>query len=351
MVDPRPAEWILPEPAQPERELLAAFAGNPVFAEVLHRRGYTHLADAMAFLDETRYTPSDPFDFPDMLPAAQMVLRHIHNGNRIAVCGDYDTDGLTATAILYEGLSALSPRVQFQIPDRGRSAHGISEIAVRELHTLGVELILTCDTGVSEHEALALARSLGMDVIITDHHTQPDPPAPAHHIINPVVLPPDHRMVSLSGAGVAYQFLRGVYRLAGIEERCGDFLDLAAIGLIGDLVPLTGDARWLVQCGVKALQTSRRPGIAEILRCAGIPPEQATEKTISHTLAPRINSLSRMMDAGLVIDLLTTRDAKRAGEMAPLAEQANSSRKQLSDTILMAAAAAVENDRTMLDKP
>ncbi len=351
MVTPQPPEWDLPDPVQIDKELLSAFSDNPVIAEVLHRRGYSTLSDAQAFLDDANRPPADPFDFPQMQEAVDLLLRHIHTGSRIAICGDYDTDGLTATAILYEGLSVLSPNVQFFIPDRNRSSHGITTETVQELHALGIAIMITCDTGVSENKALTLARTLGLDVIITDHHTPPETPAPANATINPVDLPEDHPMATLSGAGVAGEFLRAVYRMLGMEERWAEFFDLAAIGLVSDLVPLTGETRWLVQRGIKSLRTGQRPGLTELLGCANVLPEQVTEQTISHLIAPRINSLSLMYDGGLVIDLLTTRDAQRAQTLAPLAEQANTSRKQLTDTILMAAEAAIANDRSVLDKP
>ncbi len=351
MVTQQPPEWDLPDPVQIDREFLSAFSDYPVIAEVLHRRGYTTLSDAQAFLDDANRPPADPFDFPQMQEAVDLLLRHIHTGSRIAICGDYDTDGLTATAILYEGLSVLSPNVQFFVPDRNRSSHGITTETVQELHALGIAILITCDTGVSENKALTLARTLGLDVIITDHHTPPEIPAPANATINPVDLPEGHPMATLSGAGVACEFLRAVYRMLGMEERWAELYDLAAIGLVSDLAPLTGEARWLVQRGIKSLRTGQRPGLAELLGCANILPEQVTEQTISHLIAPRINSLSLMYDGGLVIDLLTTRDAQRAQTLAPLAEQANTNRKQLTDTILMAAEAAITNDRSVLDKP
>ena len=344
-------KWTSPDPVTVDRQLLELFPQNPVFSEILHRRGFHTLSEAQAFLYPQYFPQSNPFDFPGMRDSVQIVLNVINQGGQIGICGDYDTDGLTATAILYEGLLNLTPHVHFQVPVRGKESHGISEETIKTFQNLGVQTLITCDTGVSEHASIQYARELGMDVIITDHHSLPDAPANANSIINSEMLPKTHPMHSLSGSGIAYKFIEAVYQATSIENKTTQFLDLAAIGIIGDQVPLIGEARFLTQSGIMTLQNTERFGLIEILKTANGSLSQINEKIISHVIGPRLNSLSRMVDGNAVIELLTTKDETRAQILAQLAEQANTNRKQMTDTLFMAAHHVIEQDRSLLDKP
>jgi single-stranded-DNA-specific exonuclease len=337
-------KWLEPQAADVPVELQAVVGGHPLLAQALVRRGITTPEAARAFLDPAYYTPTSPLELPDMALAAERLQTAIVRAERILVWGDFDTDGLTATALLVEALRALGAVVDWYIPDRRTESHGVHWRSLQPFLGRGARVLLTCDTGVSAHEALGLARHAGLDVVVTDHHQLPATLPDAHAIVNPNRLPPEHPLRSLSGVGVAFKLAEAL----GAAERG---LDLVALGMIADLVPQRGEVRPLVQRGLDALHRPARVGLQALLEVAGLDPAALDEEDVSFELAPRLNALGRLADAAAGVELFLTADLARARVIAANMEALNVRRQFLSRQVTAAAQGLLERDRTLLSRP
>jgi single-stranded-DNA-specific exonuclease len=350
--------WIDPPPLEVPENLHRAVGGNPLIATVLARRGIVSAEAAQAFLDPGAYAPASPNDLPDLVFAAQRLREAIGREEQIAVWGDFDADGQTATALLLQTLQTLGAAVVFHVPDR-QEGHGLHRRHLEQLIAGGARLILTCDTGVSAHAAVVHARSLGAEVIITDHHVpsgsaqgQPaeQPVAaqgglfpPALAVINPHRLPAGHPFATLTGVGVAYQLAKALD--SDVADRC---LDLVALGTVADVATLTGDTRYLVQRGLEALRRTERLGLQAMAQVADLRLEGCTEEHIGFALGPRLNALGRLADATRGVQLLTTDDWTLAQALASEAEGLNSRRQWLTKQVTDAALAQVERDPSLV---
>ncbi len=337
-------KWLEPQPVEVPADLQAAVGGHPLVAQALVQRGITTPAAARAFLDPACYTPSSPLELPDMASAVQRLLAAVARGERILVWGDFDTDGQTATALLVEALRTLGAIVDWYVPDRRTESHGVHWRSLQPFLGRGARVLLTCDTGVSAHEALGLARNAGLDVVVTDHHELPATLPPAHAIVNPNRLPPGHPLHGLSGVGVAYKLAEAL----GVAERG---LDLVAMGMIADLVPQQGEVRPLVQRGLAAMRHPARAGLQALLEVAGLDPLALDERNVSFDLAPRLNALGRLADASAGVELFLTTDRVRARTIAANMEALNVRRQFLSRQVTAAAQGLLERDRTLLSRP
>ncbi|MEO1342259.1 MAG: single-stranded-DNA-specific exonuclease RecJ, partial [Cyanobacteria bacterium J06635_13] len=263
---------------------------------------------------------------------------------QVTIWGDFDADGITSTSVLWDGLGQFFPQ-QFQldyyIPNRMTESHGLNCSGIDKLNSTGTKLIVTCDTGSTNLEEIAYASSLGIDIIVTDHHTLPDQRPEVTAIINPRYFAQDHPLYNLSGVAVAYKLVEGLYdALPDVPRQpIENLLDLVAIGLIADLVELKGDCRYLAQVGIKQLrkqtnpQTMTRPGVAKLLEFCKRNGDRPTD--ISFGLGPRINAVSRIHgDASFCVELLTSQEQQKCQHLAEEAELANTRRKSLQkDTI------------------
>ena len=207
-----------------------------------------------------------------------------------------------------------------------------------------VNLLLTCDTGITSHIALEHARSQGVDVIITDHHELPDELPAALAAINPHLLPAGHPLETLPGVGVAYKLVEALHQAVGIEQASDGFLDLAALGIVADLALQTADTRFILQRGLASLRNPARPGLLAILELAEIDPTNLNEEHIAYELAPRLNALGRLGDANLCVELLTTTDRGQARPLATQLEVLNNRRKLQTDQVFRGALAQIERD-------
>lgn len=342
--------WIDPQPISIPPDLNDAVGGHPLVAETLARRGILSAQAARAFLDPSLYTPAPPTDLPDLELAADRVQRAIRRHERIAIWGDFDADGQTATALLLEMLRRSGAEALFHIPTRNEG-HGLHLQGVEHLIRNGARLILTCDTGISAHAAVARATELGAEVIITDHHIpRTDPQTgsegylpPALAVLNPHRLPPGHPMQYLSGVGVAYELARAID--PDLADRA---LDLVALGTIADVTPLTQDTRYLVQRGLPALRATTRPGLLAVYQASDLYPQGITEEHVSFVLAPRFNALGRLADAASGVELLTTEDPTRARILAAEMEGLNAQRQWLTKQVTEAALAQIEREPSLL---
>lgn len=307
-------------------------------AQVLWQRGLRSLAAIKPFLFPQSYQPTSPLVFAEMSLAVERITQARAEQEKVAIWGDFDADGVTATAVLWEGLGQFfrqNEQLVYYIPNRFTESHGLSERGLAQLQAQGCRLIITCDTGSSNLAEIRYAAGLGMDVIITDHHTLPPYRPAVTAMINPREFPDDHPLRHLSGVAVAYKLIEALYaEFPDIPQQpLESYLDLVAIGLIADLVELQGDCRYLAQTGIEQLKLQQRPGLAALLKNARQKGDRPTD--ISFGLGPRINAVSRIHgDAGLCVELLTTQNRKRAMELAQAAELANDRRKALQKTII-----------------
>jgi single-stranded-DNA-specific exonuclease len=312
---------------------------HPVAVQVLFNRGLKTAAEVRTFLDSAGARLHDPRQLYGMDRAIARLRRAIAGGETIVAHGDFDVDGVTATAVLAEGLGAAGARVVPYVPQRTSVGYGVQAGALEQLAAQGASLIVTGDTGTRAHEAVARATELGLDVIVTDHHVPGDRLPDALAVVNPLQPACPYPFKSLSGVGVAWKLVYALalegYFAPALAER---LLDLVALGTIVDVSPLVGENRTLVQRGLRCLGEAARPGIRALLaKSASTRGGPVDERTVSFTLGPRLNAAGRMDDAGLALELLTTADVGRAGELVLLLEQKNQERRQLTEQVLVAA--------------
>lgn len=286
----------------------------------------------------------DPTTLPDAAPAVDRILSAIEAGERICIYGDYDADGVTATAILVRGLRQLGGRVEYYLPHRVDEGFGLNETAVRKLAQEGVDLLTTADCGTSDTTEAAIARSLGMDVIVTDHHSLPATLPEAVAVINPRRPEGDYPFRQLTGAGVAYSLLRAVaYRSPRREAISGgDLIQLAAVGTIADMAPLVGENRLLVRAGLVPLNGSPLPGLRALIESAALSGYPVTETDVSFKIAPRLNAAGRMDHPDLACDLLLASDPWKARELAFRLDRLNSERRTTTDGMIVSARSMVD---------
>ena len=314
-------------------------------AQLLWQRGIRDLAQLPGFLDPNKYQPASPFVFGLEMEWAMSRLQQARDrSEKVTIWGDFDADGITSTSVLWDGLGqffAQHLQLDYYIPNRITESHGLNCTGIARLAEAGTKLIVTCDTGSTNLEEIAYANDLGIDIIVTDHHTLPESRPDVTAIINPRYLEKDHPVYSLSGVAVAYKLVEALYEtLPDIPQQpIENLLDLVAIGLIADLVELKGDCRYLAQIGIEQLQkqvkphTMTRPGVAKLLSYCKRSGDRPTD--ISFGLGPRINAVSRIHgDASFCVELLTSKNRDRCNQLAEEAELANTRRKSLQkDTI------------------
>ncbi|MGG6296009.1 single-stranded-DNA-specific exonuclease RecJ [Leptolyngbya sp. AN02str] len=319
---------------------------HPLLAQVLLNRGIETPQQAAIFLDpELQELPSALEEFPDLAIALEQLQEAIEQGWGIAICGDYDADGMTSTALLLRALRALDAQVDYAIPSRMQEGYGINRRIVEEFYNEGVRLILTVDNGIAAYEPIAYARELGMVVIVTDHHDIPPMLPPANAILNPKLIREDSPFRGVAGVGVAY--ILAVYLAQCFNknaELTNSLLELFTLGTIADLAPLTGVNRRWVRRGLALLPKSKLAGVQALIQVAGLSNEQNTLKpeAIGFRLGPRINAVGRIGNPQLVIDMLTTDDPGIALERAMQCEEVNQLRQRMCELIEQEAIAYCE---------
>ncbi len=333
-------------------EQLRALGDYPeVVYQTLVRRGYDTINKAGQFIDFRKFQPCSPYELPDMDKAISRILYAIDSGQRIGVWGDFDVDGQTSTTILVSALRKIGADHCYHIPIRGPESHGIGLRALEEFIKQGVEVILTCDTGVSAVDAITYAQSGGVDVVVTDHHLLPEKLPPAYALVNPQRMPATHPLAAMPGAGVAYKFAEALLTEKGYSKTAFQMHDLAALGCVADLAQLTGETRYLVQSGLNLLRSTPRPAVLALLQAASVDYMKISEEHISFTLAPRLNAVGRLDDANPLVNFLLSEDPVEIAVMVNKVEGLNSRRKFLCDQVFQGALAQIEQDRTLLDQP
>ena len=335
--------------SQPEkaRELSIATGLLPLVTQVIINRDIATPEEAHTYIEpESQDLPSPLDEFKDLAASVELIQAAIAEGEQIAICGDYDADGMTSTALLLRALKHLGAEVNYAIPSRMKDGYGINNRIVEEFAENGVGLILTVDNGISAYEPISRAIELGLSVIITDHHDLPEKLPPADAILNPKLLPDSSPYKGLAGVGVAYILaIATAQSLGKLKGLTNPIMELFTLGTIADLAPLVGvNRRWLKR-GLRALPNSQLLGIQALMQVAGVDEAQKQLKPddIGFRLGPRINAVGRIGDPQMVIELLTTDDPGVALERAMQCEQINQHRRQLCEQIEKEAIALVEN--------
>jgi single-stranded-DNA-specific exonuclease len=333
-----PARAFAAEPySYAEARALARELGlsEPV-AITLVRRGYRTADEARAFLDaDERH---DPFAFESMGEICDLLLSAISAGRKITVHGDYDADGVCSTAILVRALRDLDAAVDWYLPDRLGDGYGLSIATVDRLAASGTQVLLTADCGIGSAAEIARARELGMDCVVTDHHSPPEA-LPDCPILHPVVS--GYAFPELCATGVAYKLSAGLRGAGGRVLEAADLdLDLVALATVADLVPLRGENRSLVKRGLAELRRARRPGIRALIAAAGVDPTRLDEGDLAFRLAPRINAAGRLYRADAGVELMLTADDAKAARIAEELNRANQERRAAEQELEWAAETA-----------
>ena len=327
----------------PPLALTQSLALPPALVAVLQRRGVQSEEELQSLLQPDP-APEAKAHFPELELAVQRLLQACREGQALAVCGDYDADGMTSTALLVGVLSRLGAKPQAAIPSRQSEGYGLNAAMVERLAEQGVRLLVTVDNGISAREALERADALGLEVIVTDHHTIPPQRPPLLALLHPALTPPSSPYRGLAGVGLAYVLAAAVAERLRNPQALRTALDLFCIGTIADMAPLTGvNRRWL-QEGLPQLNRSQLPGLRALAELAGLEDRPIDSQGVGFRLAPRLNAVGRLADPQLAVELLTTADADRALELAERCEQLNRQRRELCDGIEAEANALVEAD-------
>jgi single-stranded-DNA-specific exonuclease len=306
-------------------------------AQVLVRRGLGEPDRARAFLAAEEQHP--PEAFSGIGEALAPLLAHVRSGALITVHGDYDVDGICSTAVLVRALRALGANVDSYLPDRVSDGYGLNAGTVRRLAARGTSLLVSVDCAITAVEEVALARELGMEVVVSDHHAaRADGILPRAPIVHPALC--GYPCPELCATAVAYKLAQALFTAAGRDAReLEQDLDLVALATIADVVPLIGENRTLVRRGLRALASTGKPGLRALMAVARVDPGSVSERSVGFALAPRLNAAGRMHRADAGLELILTEDEARAGQVASELDRANHERRQVESRIRFAAEA------------
>ena len=337
---------------KPDRSVVgrisAALGLSPLTAQVLVNRGYSTEAEVKGFLEGTLFDLPSPFLLKGMAEAVDRLVGALLKGDKIAVYGDYDVDGVTSTALLYSFLRRLGADVVYYLPDRVEEGYGVNALAVGKRGRLGVRLVVSCDCGITAAEEVERARRMGVDFIITDHHEPPERLPAACAVIDPHQQGCTYPDKAIAGVGVVFNLLMGLRRTlrergffrGRKEPNLGDYLDLVALGTVADCAPLVGVNRILVREGLRRIAAGYRPGVEALKRVSGVG-ERVRASDLSFRLGPRLNAAGRLASARAAVELLVTVDPVRARRLAEALNADNARRQAAQSTVVAEARAAI----------
>jgi single-stranded-DNA-specific exonuclease len=307
---------------------------HPLLAQLLCNRGISEPSQVELFLNADKRLEADPFLLPDIHQAVSRTYQALLTGEEIAIYGDFDADGITATALLVQGLSALGGKILPYIPHRYREGYGLQVAALEKLHKQGVSLVITVDTGITAIAEIQKAGKMGLDIIVTDHHLPLASLPPALAVVDHKRSDSACQSTELAGVGVAFKLLQALLKGSGREELLNNLLDLVALGTVTDMIPLTGDNRYWVKHGLELLNNTERLGLQEMMRRANLKPGNLDSESISWILGPRLNAAGRLDDASTSYHLLLTQDRQEAASLASELEEKNAKRQRLTSEVL-----------------
>lgn len=338
--------WMVAAPITPQAdEALAKFP--PILKQIVFNRGLATDAEARSFLKAEPNANTDPFQMTGMQATVDRICFALQHNEPIAIYGDYDVDGVTATALLVQALGALGANVRGYIPNRFDEGYGLNKDALDTLKAEGVKLVITVDCGIRSPDEALHAQSIGLDLIISDHH-HPDgtnlPPALA--VINPKQHGDIYPDKDLAGVGIAYKIAEALLTVQqpinGFQTN--DLLDLVALGTVADLAPLVGENRVLVRRGLRQLRETKRQGLFSLAGVADLKIDKCTAGNIGFMLGPRLNASGRLESALASFELLTTKDFMRAGQLAMQLDSQNRQRQSITRTMQEQAEAIAMKD-------
>jgi single-stranded-DNA-specific exonuclease len=346
-----PKRWVL-TPADPRvaDKLAAALQISPVAAKLLTGRGVTTIDEAHEFLDPSLQRLHDPFLMRGMPQAVDRLVRAIRAHEAVVIYGDYDVDGVTATSVLSWFFRDIGVPVPYYLPHRMREGYGLNVEAVRKLAAQGTRVLITVDCGITGHEEVQLARRLGMDVIVTDHHQVPPTLPDAVAVLNPHQSECPYPAKELAGVGVAFKLVMALRSRLRQDVHWTDelpnlrrHLDLVALGTIADVAPLLGENRILVRHGLQELTRSQKLGVRTLKRVSRVDGQDIGPRQVGFTLAPRLNAAGRLAAAKAGVELLLADDAVRAEKLARYLDAVNRERQAVQGQIYAEAKAAIES--------
>lgn len=326
-------QWNIAPPRPEQAEQLQRQLGIPALAAaVLASRGL-YGREAAAFLDTSQDRQSDPFLLADMDKAVQEIERAIAAGEKIAVYGDYDVDGVTATTVLIKYLRSRGVDCAYYIPDRINEGYGLNLCAIERLYEGGCRLMITVDSGITAVEEARYAKQLGLRLIITDHHECKEALPEALAVVNPRRADSAYPFRELAGVGVAFKLVCALERQRPLAELMEEYADIVAVGTVADVMPLVEENRAIVACGLKRLENTRNQGLRMLMQKLGIDGGAVTSNAISFTMAPRINAAGRLGGADKAVELFLTEDPAEAMELAGYLCELNRQRQQEENAI------------------
>ncbi len=343
--------WRVREPEiQLQQTLAASLNISTITSQLLINRGISDIQQAERFLSSTLSDIRSPLGMKGMKEGVERVQKALHNKEKIAIYGDYDVDGITSTSILLTFLKSTGANASYYIPERIAEGYGLNADAISKIAERGVTLLITVDCGISDHAELKLAKELGMDVIVTDHHEVPDYLPPAYAIINPKQSGCLFPFKNLAGVGVAFNMiiaLRATLRDEGFWKEkevpnLKEYLDLVALGTIADVVPLVDENRIFVKYGLMELTASTKPGIIALKEISGLNDVPINAGMVGYRLAPRINAAGRVGKGVDGVRLLTSESYDEAASIAKLLDDGNKERQGLEEVILREATEMVD---------
>lgn len=328
-----PKRWTI-SPLVPPHISQGLSEHSPFLRQLLFNRGITTAESARAYLSSDSPTDTNPFALKDMEKAVAIIHEAVTDSQNIAIYGDYDTDGVTSSALLYEFFDQLGHTPRVYIPNRFDEGYGLNCDAIQQLASEKINLIITVDCGIRAEEEVALAKQLGIKVIVTDHHLPGKDLPNADAVIDPHQAGDPYPYKMLAGVGMAYKIAEAyllTYPDPSIDYR--QWLDLVSIGTVVDIAPLNGENRALVKAGLQEMRSTRRQGLYSLIQTSGIKLEQLNAGHLGFGIGPRLNAAGRMDSALAAFELLTTTDLFRAGALAQQLDNYNSQRKDIMHTI------------------
>ncbi len=326
--------------------LISELNGDMLLANLLLNRGINTKEKLESFLYPAKYEPIDPDEFSNMNSTIKRLLKAIDENEKIIIYGDYDVDGVTSTSIFVSFLKKFNVKVDYHIPDRFKEGYGMSKNVIRDI-TENFDLILSCDCGISNYEEIKLAKKLGLDVIVTDHHDLPEKLPPADFILTPKFLPTDNRAHNLPGAGMAYYLVKGTLnylvknnltdKYLKTKVKSEEFIDLLALAIVADVVPLKGENRYLLQKGLNYLKNTERNSLNKLFKLIGINKKLINEEDIAFRIGPIINAAGRMENANIAVEMLLAEDEKFLEKLIKKMLKINKRRKKLQEKIILEA--------------
>ena len=332
-----PSQWMVQTKRADFSGIAQKYGISPVTARIIRNRGVVEDEDIRKYLSGTLEDMYSPWLLPDMDKAAAIIKQKAEEKASIRVVGDYDIDGVCSTYILLTALKEIGARGDYRIPDRIKDGYGINEAIIRQAAEDGIDTILTCDNGIAAGEQIALAKELGMTVIVTDHHDiqrseeEKDILPPADAVVNPKRQDSRYPYPDICGGMVAYKLMRALYEICAIPlEKWENMLEFAAVATVGDVMKLQDENRIAVKAGLKQIAYSANPGLRSLIEKNNLDPKALTAYHIGFVIGPCLNAGGRLQTARLALELLLAEEKEKADKLADELKELNEQRKDMT---------------------